>query len=279
MEEFISKLNESYQSLSPGFQKIAKYLSEKMTEAMLLNSTEMANKTSVSEATLTRFIKHLGYNGFTEFRRDISQMVVDDLAKTKTLAESAQFFEDSKSIFAEVIRDDIESIGRLPSYISEKLFNEVVETLTTARNVYVLGLRSSYAVAFYFAFIMRPLLNSLRLIRIGVGDLPEQIMDADKQDILLVICLKRYTKTTYDIMEQFKKRGTKIITITSDPFSLVGQISDVKLIVKTDTLSYTAPMSLMNAFINAMIIKKKSQYMSAIKRHEQALEDFDTYIE
>ena len=37
MEEFISKLNESYRSLSPGFQKIAKYLGENMTEALTLS--------------------------------------------------------------------------------------------------------------------------------------------------------------------------------------------------------------------------------------------------
>jgi len=126
---------------------------------------------------------------------------------------------------------------------------------------------------------MRPLLNSVKLIKAGVGDFPEQIMAAGKSDVLISICLKRYTRETLQITKRFREKGVKVIAVTNDPLSGIGQVADIPLIVKTDILSYAAPMSLMNAFIDAIIIKNKRKFLSAIKRHERELAEFETYID
>jgi len=50
------------------------------------------------------------------------------------------------------------------------------------------------------------------------------------------------------------------------------------MIVKTDVLSYTAPMWLINALINAIILKQKEKALPALNRLEEEFKEFETYI-
>lgn len=278
MDIFLARLNKNYKTFSPSFQKVARYLYNNLKEALLLNSAQIAIQANVSEATLTRFIKYFGFSGFIEFKREIGKQVLDDLSRTKTLAESAAVFEGSDSIFRGVINDDMKNIQGLIDYISEDLFREAIDKLCSARSIYVLGLRSSYALAFYLAFILRNLLKSIKLIKPGVWDMPEQLLDASNEDVLVSFSFKRYTRETVSISKRMKKKGVFTIAVTNDPLSELGQLADMPMIVKTDVLSYTAPMCLINALTNAIILKQKEKALPALNRLEEEFKEFETYI-
>lgn len=279
MTDILKLIQHHFGSFSPGFKRIGRYINEHTQTAAILNSAQLANEAGVSEATLTRFVKNLGFSGFAEFKRELSQQVIDELSQTKTLAQSAAVFSGRGTIFREVVRNDIEHLGHLPRYISERLFNDVVDAIIGARHVFVLGLRSSYAIAFYLAFVLRPLLRNVTLVELGIGDLPEKLMHAGKPDVLFAVCLKRYTRDTVEVAKKFKQRGVRLIVLTNDPLSPIGQLGDLLLVVKTDILSYAAPMCLLTALINAIIHKDKEASIATLERHEAVLEELSTYIE
>jgi DNA-binding MurR/RpiR family transcriptional regulator len=125
------------------------------------------------------------------------------------LAESAQTFGISNSVFLEILRGDIENINNITNGVSNELFEKAVEKLSSAKSIYLLGLRSSYSLAFYLAFNLRFFLKS---------EIPTYIE------------------------------------------------------------SFTAPMSLLNALITAVALKKKKQALPALKRLETEFEEFGTYV-
>jgi DNA-binding MurR/RpiR family transcriptional regulator len=141
--------------LTPSQKKVAYYLHNNINEAFLLNSFQIAKKSNVSESTVTRFISNLGFSGFLEFKREIAQRVLKDFSTTKRLAESTESLEGPGNIFAEILNGDIENIRTLRATISDQFFEEAVKKLCSAKSIYVLGLRSSYALAFYLSFDLR----------------------------------------------------------------------------------------------------------------------------
>jgi DNA-binding MurR/RpiR family transcriptional regulator len=282
MRDLLDRISNQYHTLSSSQRKVAEYLFHNLNEAILLSCTQIAKKADVSEATVTRFVTNLGFSGLAEFKREIGQKLLEDFSTTRRLAESAESFEGNATIFREITEGDIENIRALTQEISDESFEEAVEKLRSARSIFVLGLRSSYALAFFLAFNLRFFLRSVKLITPGIGDIPEQIIGAGRDDVLVAISFKRYTRQVHEITEKIRKKGTYIIAITNSGLSPIAQAADMALIAETKIPTYidsfTAPMSLINALITAIAIKEKEKALSALTELEAEFEEFATYM-
>ena len=282
MKNILDQISSHYPKLTPSQKKVASYLHNNINEAFILNSFQIAKKANVSEATVTRFISNLGFSGFSEFKREIAQRVVKDFSTTKRLADSAESLEGPGSIFAEILNGDIENIRTLRATISDQLFEKAVKKLCLARSIYVLGLRSSYALAFYLAFNLRFFLKKVILLTPGIGDMPEQVLGVKKDDALVVISFRRYTRESFDIAEKIKKKEASVIAITNSELSPIAKLANVSLIASTKIPtyieSYAAPMSLINALITSIALRKKDKAIFALNKLETTFEEFQTYI-
>ena len=282
MENILDKISDTFQELTPSQRKVAQYVYHNINEAFLLNSFQIAKTANVSEATVTRFLTNLGFSGFSEFKREIARQVLESFSTTQRLAESAEDLKARGNVFSEILQGDIENIQTLTATISDQLFEQAVNELCSARSIYVLGLRSSYALAFYLTFDLRFFLDKVILIKPGIGDMPEQVLGVTKDDVLVVISFRRYTRESFDIAEKIKKRAGSVIALTNSELSPVAKLADVTLVASTNIPtyieSYTAPISLINALITAIALRKKDQAMPALNKLENSFEEFQTYI-
>jgi len=278
----LNKIHTKYQTFTASQQRIAEYLTQHMEEAFVLSATEMAQKVDVSDATITRFVKSLGFSGFSEFKRDMGRHVLKGLSSMEKLAESAETLAPSESVLAEILKGDIDNIRSITAEISDEKFKEAVGRLSSARSIYVLGLRSSHALALYLSFNLRFFLESVNLLKPGIGDIPEQVLDCRNGDVLIAISFRRYTREVLDIAKKIKKKRVFLIAITNTRLSPLGQLADMGLIVKTEIPTYiesfTAPMSLLNALITAIALKKKEAAVPALKRLEKEFDEHRTYL-
>ncbi len=282
MRSVLDKIYSEYKTFTPSQQKVAEYLTQHLDEALILKANQLAKKAGVSEATFTRFITRLGFSGFSEFKREIGNFIIQGYSTAERLAESAETFGISNSVFLEILRGDIENIHKITNGISNALFEKAVGKLSSAKSIYLLGLRSSYALAFYLAFNLRFFLKSVTLIKPGIGDIPEQVLSAGKGDVLIALSFRRFTRDVVNIVEKIKRKNAYIIAITNSHLSPIAQLADMSLVVETEIPTYiesfTAPMSLLNALITAVALKKKKQALPALTKLETEFEEFGTYI-
>ena len=282
MSPILDKIYTEYKTFTPSQQKVAEYLTQHLDNALILKANQLAKEAGVSEATFTRFIARLGFSGFSEFKREIGNFIIQGNSTTQRLAESAETFGISDSVFLEILRGDIENIHKITNGISNELFEKAVGKLSSAKSIYLLGLRSSYALAFYLAFNLRFFLNSVTLIKPGIGDIPEQVLSAGKGDVLIAISFRRFTRDVVNIVEKIKRKKAYIIAMCNSHLSPIAQLADMSLVVETEIPTYiesfTAPMSLLNALITAVALKKKKQALPALTKLETEFEAFETYI-
>lgn len=281
MLTILEKIRKKYKSLSPSHKKVAEYISDHLEEAFIFNATQLANKIDVSESTITRFITTLGFSGFSEFKRELGQFVIKGYSTTEKLTESAESFGDSNSVFSEILRGDIENIRTSATQIPTELFEETIKRISSARSIYILGLRTSYTLALYLAFNFKFFLRSVNLIKPEMWDIPEQVLDCGSKDVLISISFRRYTREVVNLTEKISKRGTFVIAITNSSLAPIAQLADIALIVTTEIHtyieSYTAPMSVLNAIITAIALKKKNRALPVLNKLEKAFQEFETY--
>ena len=120
----ISKIREMQVEMTAKEKKISKYILQHLDKIMYMNTYQIADKCKVSQASVVRFAKKLGYSGFPEFkisfgrdmgRRDVKDKInfiyedihendqLDDLVK-KIVYANSNIIQDTYSIL------DIETI-------------------------------------------------------------------------------------------------------------------------------------------------------------------------
>ncbi|MEI3064123.1 MAG: MurR/RpiR family transcriptional regulator [Oscillospiraceae bacterium] len=132
-----------------------------------------------------------------------------------------------------------------------------VEAILAARHIYIVGVRSSAALANYLNFYFRNIFDNVRLVSsTATSEMFEQLLRVGKDDVVIAISLPRYSSRTVKLPRFCRNSGAKVVAITDSDRSPGGKNADFLLTAKIDMVSLVdslvAPLSLVNALIVAI---------------------------
>ena len=80
-------------------------------EAVFLKIGDIARKGKVSEATVVRLAKALGFKGFPELQRELQRLFRNKLTTTSRLRKTAEKVGGEKDVVTKVLQMDINNIA------------------------------------------------------------------------------------------------------------------------------------------------------------------------
>ena len=281
--ELLKGIQERFPQLGRGQKKVAQYVLTHTEEVAFLTAAQLGKNVGVSEATVVRFASLLGYDGFPDFQSRIQNMMRQDISTITRLEKRAeeQAVQGSKSIFQTILDADQTNLTLFSKDTSEETFSQAVDMIVNAKEIYICGLRSSYAIAFFLWFSLRFFRHEVHLITPGIGDLPEQLLFANKNDVFIGISTKRYAKATVEIAQALKKHHVPIIGIVDNIMSPLTPLVDIQFTVRSDVSSFieseVVSMSLVNALVTAIALQHKSKTVEELSRLESTFDELGTY--
>ena len=119
----------------------------------------------------------------------------------------------------------------------------------------------------------------MRLLRTSSSsELLEQMVHIGKGDAMVGISFPRYSIRTLKAMELANSRSASVITLTDSVHSPLNLYSSCNLIAKSDMSSVldslTAPMSVINALLLAVCMKKQGEVAKTLELLEQVWEEY-----
>jgi DNA-binding MurR/RpiR family transcriptional regulator len=168
---------------------------------------------------------------------------------------------DGSNVLKYVMSSDIEKLQSTMAELDRASFDEAVNAIENASHLYLVGMRSSAALASFMAFYMNFLLDNVRLIHDTTSnEVYEQIMHIGPGDVYVGISYPRYSSSSLKAMEFAKSRGATVVALTDNANSPFAQAADIRLYAKSEMVSFLdsliAPMSLINALIVAVAARK-----------------------
>ena len=243
-------IKEKYGTMPKVFKKISDYIMENYVNLSFMSISEVASKIDVSAGSITRYCKEMGYSGYQEFLQEIKTMVKKEIAPLGAIKEAiSEPIEDN--VLKHVIEMNIDILKKTYSDELRSHFANAVKYIRAARNIYIIGLRTAFAPAFYLYFSLSGFMDNVKLLMPGYQDIYDHIMNIDYSDVLISIGFERYTKLTCDITSYFKKHNCKVISITDSYSSPLAIDSSEVLIAKNseDNFSYVSVMAIANALV------------------------------
>ena len=279
--DLMTRIQTNYSSLSKGQKLLAGYIKENYDKAAFLTAAKMGETVGVSESTVVRFASALGYKGYPDFQRALEEVVRNRMNSVQRM-EVASGRMAQADILKAVLASDEEKIRKTAENIDQTAFDNAVNMLTSARRIYIIGVRSCAPLASFMAYYMNLMFDNVhQLITSTSSELFEQMVRVNEQDVIIGISFPRYSKRTEKALEFAKRRGANVIAITDSPNSPINQLSTCSLIAYSDMAaivdSLVAPLSLINALLAALCMKRKDQVSSTLVELEQIWGDYQVY--
>ena len=198
MQDMMRRLNQSGKRLSKGHRKIAEYIVEHYDKAVFMTASKLGEKVGVSESTVVRFASAMGYEGYPQLQKALQELVRHWLTSVQRFEMSSDI--DQSEVLRTVLHEDMQNIRTTTEEIDTAAFDEVVDKLIGARNIYVMGLRSAAPIAQFLAYYLNFIFDNVRTVSEASGDVFEQISRINESDLLFGISFPRYSTRTLEAM-------------------------------------------------------------------------------
>ena len=276
-----NRINESYSKLSKGQKLLAAYITDNYDKAVFLTAAKLGETVGVSESTVVRFAMHLGYKGYPEFQSALADQVRSKLNSVQRMEVTYGRISQSK-ILESVLKADADRIRSTLGRIDEQAFEMAVDTILSAKNIYIIGIRSCAPLAEFLSFYFTLMFEHVHLLRTNSSsEIFEQMVRIGRDDVIIGISFPRYSMRTLKAMEFANNRSAKVITVTDSVHSPMNLYSSCNLIAKSDMSaivdSLVAPLSLINALIMAVCMKRQKDVAENLELLEQVWEDYQVY--
>lgn len=279
--ELLQNIETRYPKLSKGQKKLADYICEEYDKAAFLTAAKLGTVVGVSESTVVRFATTLGYKGYPEFQKALEELVRTKLNSIQRMEVTYGRISQAE-ILDSVLHSDIEKIKLTMSSIDHSVFEMAVDTILNARKIYIVGIRSCAPLASFLSFYLNLICdNVIQVNAMGSSEIFEQLIRIGEEDVIIGISFPRYSMRTLKALEFASNRKAKVITLTDSIHSPINLYSSCNLIARSDMASIVdslvAPLSVINALVVALCMKKQKDVVATLETLEGIWEEYQVY--
>ena len=279
------QLSERIQGSRRGFSKsqraIAQYLQDHPEEVAFMTASRLGATVGVSESTVVRFATEIGYSGYPAMQQAVQEMIRNKLTSFQRLEMTSRNIPPEKLLEA-VLGQDIDILRHTREDLDSTAFYQAVDALISARKVDVMGAGSSLALATFLAHYFRLIFDTVQLVEAtSEASVFQQLVRAGEGDAILAISFPRYSKKAAKALKYASSRGMTAIAVTDSPQSPLAEGASHLLLAQSDMVSFVdslvGPLSLLNALIVTVAIRKKAEVVETLRHIESIWDEYGVY--
>lgn len=254
MKEIIKeRIIANYDNYSATELKVAKYVVDHYQEIWTYSSGELARTVGVSDATVVRFAKSLGYKGFLQLRGELKSEG-NNHRSPYYIAKSMSTEIDDQVIseYAESMQSDIrELFSRLELNKLEAMATKILN----AETVYIYGVGSDRVVSeFLGSYFPIMGIKTVLVMQEGLG-LRERVINMSDKDILMMSSFPTVQSDEFWLADYAKECGADIYLLTDSELTAKGLGIDKFFITRRSTDAFYNSSVLSMCFCDILLLK------------------------
>ena len=203
--DIAKRVREMYGRLSKGKRKLANAVLYDYDKVAYMTAARFGAYVGLSESTVVRFASELGYEGYSEFQSALVELASKRLTPNQRITLARQH-SDEPDVLKGVMEKDVLRIRQTMLGLDRDAFHESVGAIMCAQHIYVLGARSSEALAVFLSYNLSLIFSNVKNIHAyGGPDGFEQLCNAKKGDVVIAFSFPRYSATVIqpeDLLKQ-----------------------------------------------------------------------------
>jgi DNA-binding MurR/RpiR family transcriptional regulator len=228
---FQDRIRENYDSLTPGFRKLADFILNSTLNVAFLTATELSRRVGVDPATVVRFAQELGYSGFRELSREIKAYVRDQVTDTyRQVAEA----ESTEELLKALVDNDQQNMQHFVTTEMARVV-EAVQVLKQAPFVWLTGEFTGYDIATFMEKKLKTYGVPASAFHPSMGEAASALSQMQEGQVLLAIAESEPSLDTGYAVQMARAQGVKTIALTCSGVILPAREAEITVIVPDKT--------------------------------------------
>jgi len=276
--DFGQVITEYYQKLTKSEKQIANYLRKNQEESAFLSAAELADRLALSEATIVRFARTVGFDSYPAMREVLQENFRRRVTHSARLQSRLEDLLDGGDILERMIASEIDYLSQALETVDREAFHQAVDLMKSHKRIFVFGVGPSVSLVE---------LMEIRLRRVGIDVVPltttgreilEPMLRMNDQDLLFTICFFDITPPLKLVLNYANEMGSKVIMLTDTLGSIVGDKADVVLAAKRGPVSgfhsLVVPMTIINTLLLALAQEDQEHAVANLDKLDELRERF-----
>lgn len=272
-QDFNQVISNSYPQLTKGEKQIASYLLKNQDEAAFLSGGELANRLGLSEATVVRFARKLGYESYPCMREALQENFRRRVGHSARLRSRLDDLREGGDIFEKVTVSEIDYLTEALQTVDRDQINKAVARMIACEHLFVFGTGPSISLVH---------LLHQRLTRFGKQVIPltiagretlEPLLLMTKKDLLFAIGFFDVNPTLQIVLDYTREVNCPAILLTDTLGSIVGDKVDIVLSAKRGPVSafhsLVVPMTIINALLLEIANRNQQEVTENLDKLDQ----------
>ncbi|MEN2983624.1 MAG: MurR/RpiR family transcriptional regulator [Dictyoglomaceae bacterium] len=256
-------------------EKVANYILTHWQEVLHLPITEFAERVGVSEATIVRMCKKMGFRGFQELKITLA---MEKIQPIKTVHQAVQEGDDLETILKKVFSANIRAMEATINVLSIKELDRAINAILSARQIQIYGVGGSGPVALDAQHkFMKTGIPTVAYIDSHMQAMSASILEPN--DVVIGISASGSSKDIIDALALAKKRGATTIGITHYAKTPMDKVLDIKLSVSSEETFYRtestsariAQLSIIDALYIGVALRRLDKTFENLKLTREAI--------
>jgi DNA-binding MurR/RpiR family transcriptional regulator len=220
------RLRGLYPSLKAALRKVADLILNKPEMAIYASVNEVAAAAGVSEATVMRFCRTLGFRGFQDFKIALAREMVSPLQR---LHEEVEEGDNPDTIVRKVFQANINALQDTLEVLDMKAMEEAAQLMLAARQILLIGVGTSGPIVTdaankFFRLGLRVVAHTDAHLMMMAAALLSQ------EDVVMAVSHSGSTRDPVETAKVGKDARAKVICITNNSLSPLTKVADIVLV-------------------------------------------------
>ncbi len=274
--DFNQIISEKYGQFTKGEKQIANYLRKNQDESAFISVGELSKRLGLSEATLVRFARKLGFDSFPAMREVLQENFRRRVSHSTRLRNRLDYLREAGDIFEKVTISEIDYLTEALQSVDRSSLHRAVDRMIASERIYVFGTGPSISLVH--------LLN-LRLTRFGKQVIPlttagreilEPLLLMSDRDLLFTIGFFDINPALQIILDYAREVNCPAILLTDTLGSIVGEKVEIVLSAKRGPVSafhsLVVPMTIINTLLLEIATKHQETVTANLDKLDQLRE-------
>ncbi len=223
-QDILALIQENMNTFSKGQKRIAAFILDSYDKAAFMTASRLGKKVGVSESTVVRFAAELGYDGYPDMQKSLQKMIRNRLTSVQRIEVTNDRIGD-QDLVSMVLQSDMEKIRLTLEELDRSAFDNAVKAIVSAKRIYIIGVRSSAAIASFLGFYFNLIFDNVVNVTAGTAsEMFEHLLRVGEDDVVIGVSFPRYSSRTVQAMSFARDRGATTVAITDSEASPLAPI-------------------------------------------------------
>jgi DNA-binding MurR/RpiR family transcriptional regulator len=275
----LDRVQSAAESLTPSERRLVHAIVAKPRDVALGTATELARRSGVHEATVSRLARKLGFETYSHFRdavRDEFIVRTDPAVRVRNTLRTAR----DGDVLADLVSREVEALAVVPDYITPERLRAAAEAIASARKVFIFATGNAETLATMMNRRLRRLALESDVLRGDGRDLAEQSVGMREGDVLLAFAFRRQPRMFAPLLRRARKVGARSVVVAGSVGPALSPVADHLLSAprsgSPDAFqTLTVPMVVCNALVLATIQIDEKRSLKRLDELGELIEQFE----